>query len=433
MKRLLSALFVLCFLFLGAASADRLSDDDLQLAVQQEYPDWQIWRINKYGAGQWGDEMAYHCEIGLLRVADNQLELKKLYALLNPLKKGDPIPWEASDWVKVPLAEETANRINNLPPSEIPDYSPGFIFPGAVLDGAAAFLLEQDMAWEWLAAYPDYLIGIAADSQGFLNLRIAHWDGSAYAQTTFSPAQQAYFEINGVHSYNDSLEVDTEAFEFSLYCDAAGVWRLGIINNGEEVFSIQDHGLADITYGGLPQNNSTRHYGKPLFPVTLEKLSIAKIPGSIKKALQALDAEGYACTKSDHAELYDAFEGRKLAACFARVVGQVKEVRGDWVCMAIGDAEHGLMAWFHLDDLAFGKEIENVVCSFPSYAGIENENEYLARALPGLKVPLDEYDNDIWLIGQAPDGRWLVEINERQVLFAPQDAFTGIGPTEIRE
>ena len=101
--------------------------------------------------------------------------------------------------------------------------------------------------------------------------------------------------------------------------------------------------------------------------------------------------------------------------------------------MAILVSEHGLTACFRLDDLVFGKEIENVVCSFPSYAGIENENEYLARALPALKVPLDEYDNDIWLIGQAPDGRWLVEINEQQVLFAPQDAFTGIGPTEIRE
>lgn len=38
MKRLLSALFVLCFLFFGAASAETLTDEDLQLAVQQDYP-----------------------------------------------------------------------------------------------------------------------------------------------------------------------------------------------------------------------------------------------------------------------------------------------------------------------------------------------------------------------------------------------------------
>ncbi|MGI6695359.1 MAG: hypothetical protein ACOX6O_03835 [Christensenellales bacterium] len=432
MKRLLSALFVLCFLFFGAASAETLTDEDLQLAVQQDYPDWQIWRIKKNASGRWKDETAQYCKIGVLRVADNQLELKELSTLLNPLKKGDPIPLEATDWVKVSLTEEAANRIKNISPSEVYDFDTGFVFGDPVLQGAAAFLLDQGMKWEQLTAYPDYLIGIAVDSQGLQSLRIAYWDGSAYDRITLSPAQQRRFDLDNTHSYNDSLIFTSENIELSLLCDSAGVWRLDTINNGRdvEIYSLHDHGLTDITYGGLSKNNSTRHYGKPLFPVTLAELNIAEIPDTVDEAILRLDAEGYACTKPD-AGLYDAVEGNQIAACYARVVGQVKEIRGDWVCMTIGNTEYGLMAWFRLDELVFGKEIEKVVCSFPSYADIEIE--YLTKVLPELKVSLHEYDNDIWIIGQAPDGRWLVEINEQQVLFAPKDTFTDIGPTEIRD
>lgn len=431
MKRVLLVLLAVNLLCFNMAWAEELSTEELRLAAAQEYPDWQIWKVNKYAARQWKEEMTDHCEIGLFRMADEQLEFKQLHALLDPLKKGDKIPWEIADWAKVPLAEEAVQRISNMPSSKIYDeYCPGFVFDKSILPGCATFLLEEGMRWAWLAAYPDYLIGVAIHPDGLQSVRIACWDGDEYVQTVFSPAQQAAFDINGAHSFNDYMEIDTDSLELSFRRDSAGVWQLDAINNGSEIFTVGQHGIVDITYGENGQNNNARHYGQPLFPVTLEAFNITEIPSSIEEALLHLDAEGYACTKSDDAALYDAPEGKLLADCFARVVGQVKEVRENWVCLQIGDSVHGLTGWFHRDELAFGKEIENVICSFPSYNSEESKKEHLINALPGLSVPLDEYDNAVWLIGQAPDGRWLVEVNEQQVLFAQQDAFTDIGSTE---
>ncbi|MDI9521266.1 MAG: hypothetical protein QM308_08995 [Bacillota bacterium] len=433
MKRFLSVLLFISFLFCAASLADEITTEELQASAARQYPDWRIWRTTRYPSREWNGELTDHCKISLFRVSGDQLELKELHALLNPLKKGGEIPWEASDWARVPLTEDAAQRVSSLPSSNLPEFCPGFVFDESILPGSAAFLLEQDMKWQWLAAYPDNLVGVAADSKGLYSLRIARWNGSEYAETVFSPLQQAAFEVNGTHSFNDALELFADPVEFSLNRDSNGVWQLEIINNGDEVFRVGQHGIFDMTYGGNAQSNAERHYGKPLFPMVLEEMNFSEIPATIEKTLALLDAENYACTKTDKAGLYDAPEGNQLAVCFTRVAGPIKETQGDWVCLEIGDDVHGMTAWLHRDDLAFGKEIESVACGFPSYDEMENEKESLSKALPELSVPLKDYSNAVWLIGQAPDGRWLVEVNEQQVLFAEEDAFTGVMPPEPEE
>ena len=74
----------------------------------------------------------------------------------------------------------------------------------------------------------------------------------------------------------------------------------------------------------------------------------------------------------------------------------------------------------------------------PVYGGMgksetlmESENENPSNVLPGLSIP--EYPNDVWLIGQTPDEKGLVEVNEQQVLFMQEDNFTCISPAEHLE
>lgn len=430
MKRLLCVLLTFSLLLYQTALAREISDisrEEIEASVAKQYPDWHLWKFDLYWSGFWREEMANHCEVGLYRVVDKQLEIKELYALLNPLKDGDRIPWQASDWAKVPLTIDAAKRIADLFLFSACDYSAGFVFDDAIIDGCAGFLLEQGMTWEWLVAYPDFLVGIAVNAAGQQCLRIAHWDGAKYTRTTVSPMQQVRFDVNDIHSFNGFLEIQTKDIEFSLNCDSDDTWRLDSINTGTEIMFVQQQGIIDVTVGGNSQNNSLRYYGRPVFPLTVTELNVNNLPHSVEDALPLLDAQGYACTKADDAGLYDRPDGQLLANCYARLVGYVIEERGDWVRMTIGHVEYGMTGWFKRDNLAFGKEVNTVVCGFPSYSRLEDAYSNLLEP----SISLYGYITDLWLIGQAPDGKWLVQVNQGPVFFAPKEAFTGIGPTEI--
>lgn len=430
MKHRLLVVLLVCCLLCFTAVAGAITDEEVQQSIARDYPEWQIWRINRYGAGLWEGESAHHCEVGLFRVNEKQLEVKELYTLLNTLKQGEPISWMATDWVKVPLDDAAANRILTLPTEKISTYGEGFVFGEAMLPGSAAFLLEEGTRWEWLAAYPDYLVGISVTPQGQQGLRIAHWNGTEYSKITTSSLQKAQFNLNDYHSYNYELEISNSDIEFTIFADAQDTWRLGTINNGLEIFTVGQGGVTDTTEGRNPRNNVTRHYGRPMFPLLIEEMQFSDIPATISEALNLLDAEGFACTKADETALYDAPDGKHIGTCYARVVGEIKETNNDWVRLQIGDDLLGLSAWFKQGDLAYGKDIDAVRCSFPSYEAIEDEPRGLPTMLPGLSIALNEFGNDIWLIGQTINGRWLVQVNEQQVLYAEQDAFVNIGPTE---
>lgn len=433
MKRLLSCLLVLLLLLGHGALAEADADAALRAAVSSEYPGWNIWQVDRYGSGTWQGEMAMHCEIGLFRLTDRQLELKSLYALMNPLKEGDRIPWQASDWVTVPLAGEAFQRIAGMPADAFSGYGSGFWLPDEALRGCADFLLEPGMAWYELIAYPDVLVGLAVNQTGHRSLRIARWDGSAYTQLSLSPPQEAELGINPIHSYNDALEMSTDHLEFYMQCGADGIWRIDGINTGYDIVIFRDGAIVDITVGSNDQNNSSWHYGRPDFPTSIDEMNLRSLPQSLEEAVSRLDAQGLACARMDAAGLYDAPGGERLADCYARTVGRVLERRDEWVRLQIGDAVQGLSGWFRSEELAFGRDINAIACGFPSYLSGEQDCAHLLSVLPNVRLSPGDRSNDVWLIGRAPDGRWLVQVNEQQVLFAPETAFTHIGPPEREE
>lgn len=430
MKRLFLTILILSMLLCHPVIAEKLTKEELQFAVAQEYPEWKIWQIEEYGRGLWQGEISLECDIGLFRLSGNQLELKNLHAFLSPLKKSDRIPWEVTDWVSVPLTNEATEAMEIMSTEEIDSYGAGFDFPIAVLPGCADFLLEEGMAWQTLIAYPDFLVGIAQTAEELQSLRIARWDGSEYVGMAVSSPQKTQLAINTIHSYNDSLELYIEGADLYLQCDPDGIWRIEGINNGAEIIFIHEYALEDGTYGGSGQNNVNYHYGYPTFGTTLEEADLVLIPKTLDEAISLLNADGLACTSTDNSKLHDSPDGKVIATCYSRAVGHVIEVRGEWARLRFGSPDVGLTGWFFVSELVFGKDIENVTCSFPSYAYEENASQHLRIVMPDITIPLTELYNEVWLIGRSPDGGWLVSVNEQQVLFANENAFSDIGPTE---
>lgn len=432
-QSIIIAILICSMLFCYPTLAEQFSNEELQTAVIQEFPDWKIWRIDKYGSGVWQGEIELNCKIGLLRLAEGNLSLKSLYTLLSPLKKGDRIPWEETEWLSVPLSREAFELLSSMPLDGIDSYGAGFVFPDTLMQGIAEFMIDEGMIWDTLIASPGFLVGIAQDAEELQSLRVAYWDGETYSKISSSTPQHTQLSINEAHSYSDAIELFIDDVETYLRCYEDGVWKIKIINNGMEIFDIHKNAVEDITFGSGGQSNNNFHYGYPEFSITLEDVDFARMPKSIEEAISLLNADGLACTKAEKSKMYDAPNGRLMALCYARAVGQVIDVKGKWVRLRFGSVEEGLEGWFLENELSFGKDIEEVVCGFPSYAFGENESEHLERVIPGITISLDESFNDVWLIGHSPDGKWLVSVNEQQVLFADEDAFSNIGPTEYDE
>ncbi len=91
-----------------------------------------------------------------------------------------------------------------------------------------------------------------------------------------------------------------------------------------------------------------------------------------------------------------------------------------------------MTGWFAEDDLAYGPEIEAVRCGFPSHSDDDCYGSYLVRVLNGID-PAEIADAayaayPVWLIGELPDGGWLVQLDVDTVCTAPADAFRDVGP-----
>ncbi len=436
-KRLSAVIMALLLALLCAApsfaQADGWDEDKTLVLshVAEDYPDWKVSFVDHYGSGRWGDELARHVRVGLYRVEDGMLIQKTLHVLVNPLWAGEEIRYDEIDLVPVPLSPLAAEKIEALAPEEI-------VLEGWLnvekLPGLAEFMLKDGEHWENLGAFSDKLIGIAVNGEGKQSICIAYWDGTAYDEILSSPAQEKSFSLNDIHSYGDELELMVDDGLVYVYCggDAPGIDG---INTGRGIWSFGNGTVWDVSWGISGESSNELYPGVPTFPLSLTEMDISAVPLTNAELLAAMDASGWACVRVNGAEMRDEPDGNVIAACSARLFGQIREEQGDWVLLHIGGEEHGGEGWFRREDLAFGREGFFIPCGFPSCDYENRCATHLNEVLQGLPEPLsedDDYSTLAWLIGKKPDGDWLVLVNADALCTAPPDAFSDIGePVEF--
>lgn len=437
MKKLL-ILLVLLILCVSAAQAEVVRKGDLICAdVEAEFEGWREIGHSVYGSGKWEGDMAHHCEVYLLRVADGQLLWRNLHVIMNPIKPGDAVPWEVTDFAPVPLTAEAEARLAAMAPGEIVEGYTRELAEDA-LPGCAGFLLAEGERLSGLFVCQENLVATVEDGEGRTGLRIARWDGAAYSQITSTDMSDADVYVNTTHSGNDSLELYLPGAQLYAWCDE-GTWRLSTVLSytGGDYVLRSDGVHAYESYMTDPLNNDAHFYGTPTFPTMLDGADLSAVPTHLLAAVEQLDASDYACVAVDGAGMHDAPDGAVIASCFVRLTGIVLAEEGGWVQLQIGTPEQGLAGWFRREDLAFGAEVNRMQCSFPSY---DNDRWWRERTedpdavIPGLAALLPEgaklYNQDIWLVGRKPDGDWLALVNGDIVCTGPAAAFTDVGPTE---
>ena len=409
--------------------APEVSEEELLAAAEQACPGWTVVSGGLYASGRWEDRTALWEEVRLARVDRQALCQRALKVLVNPLKKGEPVPWEITDWAPVPLTAEAEAAALRMDPADLCEAATDQVAP-ELLPGCAAFLLDGEETWEELFAFPDGLAGIVLNAGGQECVRIARWDGEQYGSTVSSRFHSQPLTINGYESWIGAVAVNEKLLERQ----PDGRWLFTGLTDGDcTLYRIAEDFVTDASYNGCRDSNDLFHYGVYASPRDLTEVDIHAISEYTLDAVRLLDSSAFACAKADGTPMLSSPGGEKLADCFARAAGRIVSRQDGWVQLRIGGEEGGLTGWFAEEDLAFGPEIEDVRCGFPSHSeedcgGSRLRQVLRGEKLPGLTEPLWETMHLVWLIGRLPDGGWLVQLDADTVCTAADGSFTALGP-----
>lgn len=397
-------------------------------AAQQDYPDWQVWKVTYSGYGRYENEIAIHIFVNLYRFTNDCIELMELDAITNPIQEGDDVPWSVTTLIPVELAPGAADTLRAMDGKDIFTISSRAVFSDTVTDLLMPSQHTADETVVQLMSSSQFLYYVTKDSAEQYMLRIAKWDGSEYTTVVSTPSP-AKLSFNPAFSSDNTLELDANLspyLEVDCKFDADGVWRIHTLNNDAYFVTVYDNYIIK-TYWSNEQNNDDYHYGRLTLPITLNEVDFAAFPRTFA---EVLSYTGVACTAHDDTPLYAAPDGGVLAYCYTRVPMVVISESGDWREVQLGGDADGLRCWVRAADLAFGADTENVVCTFPTHRAVDRVQK--AVSFSGKARALED-GTAWWIIGVLPNGDYLMMYAGDEEMFvgtAPASAFSELGETE---
>lgn len=400
-------------------------------AAQQDYPDWQVWKVTYSGYGRYENEIAIHIFVNLYRFTNDRIELMELDAITNPIQEGDDVPWSVTTLIPVELAPGAADTLRAMDGKDIFTISSRAVFSDTVTDLLMPSQHTADETVVQLMSSSQFLYYVTKDSAEQYMLRIAKWDGSEYTTVVSTPSP-AKLSFNPAFSSDNTLELDANLspyLEVDCKFDADGVWRIHTLNNDAYFVTVYDNYIIK-TYWSNEQNNDDYHYGRLTLPITLNEVDFAAFPRTFAEVLSSMDYTGVACTAHDDTPLYAAPDGGVLAYCYTRVPMVVISESGDWREVQLGGDADGLRCWVRAADLAFGADTENVVCTFPTHRAVDRVQK--AVSFSGKARALED-GTAWWIIGVLPNGDYLMMYAGDEEMFvgtAPASAFSELGETE---
>ena len=236
--------------------------------------------------------------------------------------------------------------------------------------------------------------------------------------------------INGWQSNGNIVTVSCGACDPQFARQPDGRWLfVGIGDGNWTLYRVYDDFVTDAFALTLHDSNDVIHYGEFALERELTNADFTAYPDYIRDVIPLLDSSEFACVRSDGTPMWESPNGKLLATCYARLTGRIIQHENGYVQLQIGSEEYGMVGWFEEDDLAFGMDIEAVRCGFPSHSEEDCNRDYLVHVLND--VDLAEFTNTtclVWLIGEKPEGNWLVQLNVETVCTASADSFRNIGP-----
>mgnify|MGYP004642275953 CR=1 FL=1 len=420
--------------FAAAEGRRKLTHEDCLQAALAQYPNWTVFKSERFSTGSRNDGFQEYCILKLYRIENHRIEWMELTAIMNNLYEGDTISWEKTPGAPVEIVPGQEKNLKAMASEQIFSYGAEACFSDQVLDMLMPSLTDENESLYQLMACPHRLIAIVQNEADEYFLRIAEWDGAAY-QILSTPAQKSLF-FNQIHSSEIWIEISFGDLEGVIRLEEDGNWRISTINTGSEIFSIEKDYIIDTTYRGLDQTNDCFLYGRPTFETDMVNLHLDRLPSDIQSMQQCMDYSQAVCTTHDETPIYAKPDGEVLALCYTRVPGILLSQTDAWFEMQLGSKEQGLTVWAKKEDFAFGRQTDAVPCTFPSFD--VTDGPAVATKLDGNVVQFDRYEDAPWLIGKTPEGKWLIMLNgegakKGMICTADEQTFENVRPTEHDE
>lgn len=157
-------------------------------AAQQDYPDWQVWKVTYSGYGRYENEIATHIFVNLYRITDDCIELMELDAITNPIQEGDDVPWSVTTLIPVELAPGAADTLRAMDGKDIFTINSRAVFSDTVTDLLMPSQHTADETVVQLMSSSQFLYYVTKDSAEQYMLHIAKWDGSEYTTVVSTPS-----------------------------------------------------------------------------------------------------------------------------------------------------------------------------------------------------------------------------------------------------
>lgn len=202
---------------------------------------------------------------------------------------------------------------------------------------------------------------------------------------------------------------------------------------GEQVyFIIEPHAICNDGTLTTCMSDGYVYGNHPYYDVT--DLPFAEFPTTYEEAVQHLDRTNWAVVNNpnptDRLYLREKPDRKSvsLGKFYNRTPVYVDEIRGEWAHVTIGC---DLSGWMLTDDLAFGEDMDKVVCAFPQltvkdehqeYGADEFVYEYRVFAAPDLSADTMRWNSmeSYYLIGVS--GEFYIIMNSEEAIgYIPQD------------
>ena len=243
----------------------------------------------------------------------------------------------------------------------------------------------------------------------------------------------APFSFDRYHGSAASILLCVDEITYCMTCEN-GYLTLREVWNGAGGIGIQRHAIYDLqacaeSAGG---NAGFRYGNHPYSDVT--DLPFADFPTTYEEAMQHLDRTNWAVVNNpnptDRLHLREKPDRKSvsLGKFYNRTPVYVDEIRGEWAHVTIG---RDLSGWMLTDYLAFGEDMDKVVCAFPQltvkdehqeYGADEFVYEYRVFAAPDLSADTMRWNSmeSYYLIGVS--GEFYIIMNSEEAIgYIPQD------------
>ena len=280
----------------------------------------------------------------------------------------------------------------------------------------------------------DALILLAEDELGISKVHIVTADESGYrVQSTRELPTGTRLDIlhaddgQVILEWNETVDGENQNRIASFICLADGTWKLYTVMNGlPEPYDYRVY-FCGIEYDYYIDSTDGIYIGTTM-ESDLMQIGLSTLPRNKEQLLDVIDRSGWAevnaPSSTNRACLLPIPDTNSVAIgeFYSGTPVKVMQEQGDWCQIEIG-TDGRITGWMPIDHLAFGNEMDEVMCAFPQLILLQDDHDGRNMFTSTDMKEMCSVDGALWIVGVIDD-MYIILTPFGQTAFAPMDWFS---------